>query len=219
MSAAMTVLDIVRENNFVILDTETTGLRRPAEIIEIAVIDFLGSTLIDTRIKNTRPIPREAIAIHGIEEVMLTGMPDWLPVREQVIEAIRGKNVITYNAAYDRHMMHCTDENWGLSKINYHDFADWHCAMLWYADYWGEYDGYHSDPKWQKLTTACAQQGVDMTGITAHGALADCTLTYKLLTTLRAKIVGAEILENLDRPDGSVSELEHDNRDFDETGY
>jgi DNA polymerase-3 subunit epsilon len=197
MSATYTFRDMINANNWVILDTETTGLRRPAEIIEIAVIDFLGNTLIDTRLKNAMPIPREAINIHGIEEAMLTGMPEWTVFRPSLIEAIRGKDMIVYNATYDRHMMHCTDEAWRLPKMNYHEFADWHCAMLWYADYYGAYDGYHSDPKWQKLTDAALQQGVSMEGIKPHSALGDCQLTRRVIMEVMRKIATADILASI----------------------
>jgi DNA polymerase III alpha subunit (gram-positive type) len=54
-------------DNWVILDTETTGLY-DAEIVEIAVVDPLGEALLNTLVKPTIPIPTEVIEIHGITD-------------------------------------------------------------------------------------------------------------------------------------------------------
>ncbi|HHJ4165905.1 TPA: exonuclease domain-containing protein, partial [Raoultella ornithinolytica] len=54
------------EEGFLFIDTETTGLGEDAEIVEICIIDSHGSIMLNTLIKPTKPIPDEAIAIHGI---------------------------------------------------------------------------------------------------------------------------------------------------------
>lgn len=57
-------------SNYIILDTETTGLDNTAEIVEISVINDQGEVLLDTLIKPTKPIPGDATAIHGITNEM-----------------------------------------------------------------------------------------------------------------------------------------------------
>jgi DNA polymerase-3 subunit epsilon len=174
-----TIRNIIAERNFVILDTETTGLRRPAEIIELAVIDPSGQALLNTRLKPKAGIPAEASRIHGITIDMLQDCPTWPDVRASLFKFIDGKNVLVYNAKYDRHMMHCSDELWELPQTDYHAIAHWHCIMEAYADFWGEFDLYHGSNKWQKLTTALAQQGLAIED--AHSAIGDCRATLALL--------------------------------------
>ena len=43
-------------SDFVVLDTETTGLDSRAEIVEISIIDKHGNTLFDSLIKPKNPI-------------------------------------------------------------------------------------------------------------------------------------------------------------------
>ncbi|MCW3664158.1 3'-5' exonuclease, partial [Burkholderia cenocepacia] len=57
--------------NFILLDTETTGLDESAEIVEIAVIDDAGNVLLNTLVKPKHPIPNSATAIHGITNAMV----------------------------------------------------------------------------------------------------------------------------------------------------
>src|SRR5690349_18632265 len=98
--------DILNRNNFVVLDTETTGLEKPAEICEIAIIGVNGEPLVNTLVKPVRPIPPAASTITGITDDMVASAPSWVDVRPMVLEAIRGKDVIVYNATYDRKLMH-----------------------------------------------------------------------------------------------------------------
>lgn len=176
------IREIISRNNFVILDTETTGLRRPAEIIDIAVIDPSGYAVLETLLNPRGPIPGEASAIHGITKEMTFGCPEWPSVKRKLIEVIKGKDVLVYNAKYDRHMMHCSDEMWDLGNTDYHGIATWHCVMLAYADFHGEWDDYHGNNRWQKLTTACELEGVTVQD--AHRAIGDCRMTLDLLRTL-----------------------------------
>lgn len=56
----------INRDQFVILDTETTGLTLRDQIIEICVIDLTGKILLNSLVKPTINIPAEAASIHGI---------------------------------------------------------------------------------------------------------------------------------------------------------
>lgn len=171
---------IYNRKNFVILDTETTGLKRPAEICQIAIIDPEGKEVLYSLVKTANPIPAEATQIHGITDDMVLDAPTWPVIKEAVLKAIRGKDVLVYNATYDRHMMHCSDEMWSLPQTDYKIDARWECVMLWYADVWGEWDDYHQNNRWQRLGNAYMQcGGEDLTG--AHNALGDCLMTKYII--------------------------------------
>ena len=58
--------------SFLLLDTETTGLNtNTSEIVQIAVICSHGATILDTLVKPRNAIPKEAIAIHHSDPVVL----------------------------------------------------------------------------------------------------------------------------------------------------
>ncbi|BCC80200.1 MULTISPECIES: 3'-5' exonuclease [Bacillus] len=59
------------KSNFLVLDTQTTGLGETDEIVEIAVTDLDGKTLLNTLVKPTVPISDDATMIHGITNKMV----------------------------------------------------------------------------------------------------------------------------------------------------
>jgi len=171
--------DIVNEKNFVVLDTETTGLERPAEICQIAIIDYDGAILLNSLVRPRNPIPPAATRIHGITNDDVAMAPGWTAVRQNAIECIRGKHVIVYNAVYDRKLMHWSDEAWELPHFDYKVESEWHCAMEAYAEFYGEINQYYGSYKWQSLSNAMLQQGLEINA--AHNALGDCDNTLRLL--------------------------------------
>ena len=51
--------------------------------------------------------------------------------------------------------------------------------MLQYAKFWGEWDDYRGNYKWQKLIHAARQQGIEVQN--AHRALGDCLMTLAVM--------------------------------------
>src|SRR5687768_16062348 len=68
---------IIADPSTVFLDTETTGLGRDAEAVEVAVVGVDGSIVLDTLVRPAQPIPPEASAIHGILDVHVDAAPGW----------------------------------------------------------------------------------------------------------------------------------------------
>lgn len=171
--------NMLARDNFVIVDTETTGLERPAEICQIAVIDKNGDILLDTMIKPKLHIPEAASNIHGITDKMVEDSPIWPFVRPNFLNIIAGKDVIVYNAVYDRKLMHWTDEAWEDEHVNYKGSSSWYCAMEAYAEHHGEKHPYYGSYVWQRLSVACAQMGIE--ALQTHSALGDCMNTLLLI--------------------------------------
>src|SRR5210317_1240920 len=91
---------------FCILDTETTGLDDNAEIVEIALIDKEGRTLINQLVKPTQPIPNEVIGIHGITDDEVKKAPTFKTVWPKVRKLLKDYQPITiYNADVDTRML------------------------------------------------------------------------------------------------------------------
>lgn len=165
---------MIQRGNYVVLDTETTGLER-GEIVQIAVIDPTGNVLLDTLVKPVGRIPADAYAIHGISDADVASAPSWANVSAMLQQILTGKDVVIYNAVYDRKMMHQSAEAAGLPKVDWKQFARFWCAMEAFAEVFGDYNSYRQSYRWQKLTTAAAYY--DLPTLNAHSALGDCLMT------------------------------------------
>jgi DNA polymerase-3 subunit epsilon len=175
----MTFLNIIRSNDFVVLDTETTGLKRPAEIVQIAIIDSRGKTLIDTLVHPVNPIPEAAAAIHHITDEDVKYKPSWAHITLDLQHMLKGRNVVVYNAVFDRQMMHLSAEAAHLPKVEWKALATFRCAMEAYAEFYGSWNEHFQTYTWQSLTNAMRQQRLPMTD--AHTALGDCVATLALV--------------------------------------
>ncbi|EBD2913100.1 3'-5' exonuclease [Salmonella enterica] len=172
------------DNDYLFIDTETTGLGDDAEIVEICIIDSHGFIMLNTLIKPTKPIPDEAIAIHGITNEMVAFAPAWTDICGAVEEIFRRFGFVIYNADFDLRLIRQTytlnerpseGAPWMLAAHSV-------CAMKLYAEYRGEpgrFNGY----KWHKLVDAAAHEGVVVED-KAHRALADCKMTLGLVRAL-----------------------------------
>lgn len=109
----------INKDNYVILDTETTGLSKSDEIVEISIIDLEGNVLFDSLVNPHRNIPPQTIAIHGITDEMVIDAPDWQAVWPQVEGVLKNKTMIAYNAMFDVRMIRqsCGNHNIRLPFI------------------------------------------------------------------------------------------------------
>ena len=171
----------IRRDNWLVLDTETTGLHQ-GEIVQIAIVDRWGKTLLDTLVKPVGDIPEEATQIHGITNEMVKDAPTWDFLQLRVAALVSGKDLIVYNAKYDRKMMHQSAEAWGMPKTDWKVIANWVCAMEAYAEHHGEWNEYRGSYTWQSLTAAMKQTKLIVSN--AHTALGDCLMTWDLVKYL-----------------------------------
>lgn len=176
---------LLQRSDWVILDTETTGLE-PGEICQIAIVDHTEKTLLDTLIKPTISIPAEATAIHGITSEMVEDAPQFPEVYPLIREAIGSKLLVIYNVGFDvtfldaccqlhslPYLWNASGELkwWELKNKDYH--AKFNCAMHWYSQWCGDYSEYHGDFTWQVLGGN-------------HSALDDCLKVALLIKQMGA---------------------------------
>jgi DNA polymerase-3 subunit epsilon len=172
---------MAKRGDYLILDTETTGLDR-GEICQIAIINQNGDVLLNTHVKTAQPIPADASRIHGITDEHVKNAPTWAEIAPRVRDILNGKDLIVYNAVYDRKMMHQSAERAGIEKIEWKEVARWLCAMEAYAEFHGDWNEYRGSYRWQKLATAAARFGVSSDYW--HDALADCRMTLGIINGL-----------------------------------
>jgi len=91
----------------IVLDTETTGLE-PAEghrIIEIGCVELINRRLTENRfhqyLNPDREIDAAAFEVHGISTAMLADKPRFRDVANDLLEFVRGAEVIIHNAPFD----------------------------------------------------------------------------------------------------------------------
>lgn len=168
---------IVRSGNYVILDTETTGLHN-AEIVQISIISSDGKVLLDTLIKPMRPIPDDAMRIHHITNEMVANKPGMIYFYNQIKELLAGRNVIVFNVAYDRQILYDSLSIANLETVEWNDIAKWWCAMEAFSEIKGEWNAKRKSYKWQSLSKACDYYQIPVIG--AHNALGDCQMTLEV---------------------------------------
>lgn len=169
--------EIVNEGNFVVLDTETTGLER-GEICQIAIINSSAEVLLDTLVKPVNPIPFNATQIHGITDEMVQDAPGFVDLLAQLRTILNQTNVIVYNAVYDRKMLHQSAEAAAIDRTDWKLLSDWWCAMEAFAQIYGDWNSYRHSYRWQKLTTAARYYRIPVNN--AHSALGDCLMTLEV---------------------------------------
>lgn len=177
MSELKAFREMLAQNNFVVLDTETTGLER-GEVVQIAIVESTGDVLFDVLVKPVNPIPRDATAIHGITNEMVAGSPSFALLVPSIRDALVGRNVVVYNAVYDRKMLHQSAEAAGINKTDWKVISQWWCAMEAFAEIYGDWNDYRQSFRWQKLSRACRYYNIPVEN--AHSALADAQMTLEV---------------------------------------
>jgi DNA polymerase-3 subunit epsilon len=165
--------------DFLVLDTETTGLH--GEVIDLAIVDAAGRIQFDTLIKPVGQISAAARAVHHIDHAMLSGAPTFAQVWPQVSALLVGKIVVAYNADFDFRMITSSlSAHHLVTEVARHQQTrgEWHCLMRHYAQHVGAY-------RWPRLEVALKQQGLPASN--THRAHADARAAYALLTRLASQ--------------------------------
>jgi DNA polymerase III epsilon subunit-like protein len=162
----------------VYLDTETTGVKNTDSIVEISIIDWDGTVLLDTLVKPVGRIPADASAIHGITNEMVATAPRWDTVWPEVEAIMEGRPVGIYNADFDLRMLRQTHQKNFLRWYN-PEGAQFFCIMLLYAQFFGQWNAQRGGYRWQSLDAAGKQCRIPLPN--SHRAKSDTLLTRAVL--------------------------------------
>ena len=173
--------------NYVILDTETTGLTGASKIVEVAVIDSHGAVLLNTLVNPGRsPIQSAATEIHGITRDDVRGKPTFSELWPQLSTILESHELaLTYNADFDfRLMEQSLEHDDDIRRLREIPNA---CIMQAYTGWWRAQDPRNDSTSYRSLKQAAEECGVQAQN-EPHRALDDCETTRQLL---------AHITENL----------------------
>lgn len=162
--------------NPVYLDTETTGLDRNAEIVEIAIIDCDGSVLFESFVRPSRPIPSEAIGIHQISNEMVAGAPPWPTLWPTIRGLLYGRTIGIYNASFDERMIM---QSLACYNLPMREKLDTFCILELYSAYRSERDVYGRGYRRFSLETAGRQFSIPIPN--SHRAVDDARLARAVL--------------------------------------
>lgn len=169
--AAEWARDLLKRNpaDWVILDTETTGLSNKDQVVQVAMIDGAGNALINNvLVKPTIRIPAGISEIHHITDELVLRAPSFLEVWPEIYKYMQGKRLVIYNAEFDLRMLIQSADAHSNTAIAF-PCCSWHCAMEMYAAWVGDWNDYHGNFRWQRLP------GGD------HTALGDCRATLEVI--------------------------------------
>ena len=170
-------------SDFVIVDTETTGLGNDAEIVEISIINSDGTDIFTSLVRPNMPILPELVAIHGINNGMVRNAPCWKDIHDCVMHLFTNKKIAIYNAPYDLRMLQQCSQFAGCRLPDLERQAK--CVMQIYSKFRGEWSSKHGNWKWHKLSQAARDCGIEAAG--AHRAAADCRMTLGIINYLAAQ--------------------------------
>ena len=182
----------LQRHDYVVWDTETTGLDEDSKIVSIGIVSKSGDVLVDSLINPGEHIPSDATGIHGVTDEMVAYAPTFAELYPQIRNALRGKVWVIYNKSYDIPRLEYECERYYLPvikplidyKTSLRGFRDigkemTFCMMMAFAEKYGEWHDYFENYKWQSLTTAAKYYGIQIEN--AHNALADAKMTLELV--------------------------------------
>jgi DNA polymerase-3 subunit epsilon len=173
----------------VYLDLETTGLGSNDAILEIGILDDQGEVLVDQLIRPLRHTSwPDAQMVNGIAPADVGQSPPLDAIRPKIIEVVRGRRVVIYNAAFDTQFL--SDELQHAASVE--------CCMWAFAEHYGEWRPDRGKYQWKRLAFAADYILYQWQGA-AHRTIHDCMSTravWRYLTDSeeRARIDGARAL-------------------------
>jgi len=169
-------MDASRE---VVLDTETTGLDPGAghKVVEIGCIELVNCLPTERRfhayVNPGRPMPPEALEVHGLTDEFLAGKPTFAEVADAFAAFVDGARLVIHNAGFDIAFLNAELAACGRPPLA----ADRVVDTLELAQARHPFGP-------NSLDALCRRYGIDNSARTLHGALLDCALLAEVYLEL-----------------------------------
>lgn len=171
-----------------IIDFETTGLDPQLDhILEAGIVVFERGELVSRHqwlIRPPIPVSEESQAVHGISNDDLADAPPFHAVVDELVEHLRGRVPVAYNADFDRKFLHQEIRRLAAPPAPLppalREGVTWIDPLVWARE------AFQYEPGDRKLGTMCAKLGIDIG--TAHRAADDAAATGKVLMKLAERM-------------------------------
>ncbi len=157
----------------IVLDTETTGLSAEDgdRIIELGCVELFNRKLTGNDLhiyfNPERESHEDALKVHGLTTDFLRDKPKFGAMAQEIVEYLRGAELIIHNAAFDVGFLNKEFERVGLDPLHRHVNEVTDTLAMAKAVYPG---------KRNSLDALCDRFGVDRSNRTFHGAKLDAQL-------------------------------------------
>ena len=173
------------KGNPLVIDTESTGIGKEDQIIEIALVDLDGEVVFESLVRPSIAIHPDAQAIHQILPEELAEAPTFSEIVPQLRKVIGDKALVAFNYEFDIRMIRQSllaegkrlPNGWGRLRG---EVEDTNCIMKLYAEYYGQWNNFHHGYRWQGQQKALEQCGITI-GMPAHRASTDALGALALL--------------------------------------
>lgn len=163
--------ELLDRRDVVVVDTETTGFGRDAEVIRVAALNTQGNLLWEKLILSEGNIPYGSTKVHGwtCSSLSSNGAQSWLKTAPRVLKCLEDSSfALAWNAPFGERPIRQTCARHGVSLLR----CNWRCCMRMYR-------GCRRNGK-SRLEDAARQEGVPLER--SHDAVADC---QTVLTVMR----------------------------------
>lgn len=160
--------ELVDREDVIIVDTETTGLAADAEVLEIAVIDTTGKTVLHEYAIPEGEISKRAIRVHGLTREALEekNARPWPEIHEELVPIFKkSKIILAWNSSFDHRMIRQTSQRFNLDVPR----RRWRCLMREHA----------RGGRSQKLGNVA--ESLEISAVDAHSALGDVKMTLEIV--------------------------------------
>lgn len=162
-------------DNFIILDTETTGMTKNDEVIELALVDMQGNVLYESTYNPMVIINPWASAVHGMSNSDLDNSPCFADEWDTIKSIVGDKKLLGHNLSFDRRLVAQTLDRYGIDPAEA------------YSLFSGYYDSMYIAKKHIVAKSYALENLAHMVGISrpeTHRAADDCIMTLEFLAEL-----------------------------------
>lgn len=170
--AAQWAGNMLAERDWVILDTETTGLDATARIVQVAVVAQDGRVLFESLVNPGTPIPEMARRVHKITDEAVGNAPTFAEVYPRLKHVLADCTaVLAYNAQFDEGVINGECRRHAIEPLK----LNWRDVMNMYSQWCGEWSSRHKNYKWQPLAGN-------------HDAVGDCRAVLEVLRNMASSV-------------------------------
>ena len=158
----------INSDKYVILDTETTGVKHEDQVIQLTIIDLKGTELFNSYFYTSQPVHWGAQKVHKISKQTINNAPLWNDKWDELKTILKNKIILAHNNIFDLRLIEQTCERNNIDI----DFEVKSICTLEYSKY--KY-------KIGKLSDVAKYLNVDFDPDALHNSLVDCNLCLHVI--------------------------------------